>query len=231
MKIIKLGGKTHSGRIYLQDADFIYKNQLIKVKPTDRLDIENLKSRHLARYHFAKSFIRPFNRILDFPCGSGYGSEILQDHMTLYDGLDSDEIVVQYAKEVYSTIGKSFHVKDLTKPRLRNNYYDIIACIEGIEHIPIKYHIKLIKAFYRALRKNGTLIITTPETNNYGQSKVNKYHKGEIPYSYFLFYLQQTFGKSNIEIVTQKDIIHTGEKVNILYGVCHKNEKNIEENN
>ncbi len=226
MKTIILGG-NNTERLYLKPLTFYHKNVKVKVKPTNLPNLSDLIARHKARYYLVKSFIRSRDRVLDFPCGSGYGMEILNNGNIIYDGLDKDELTISYAKIIYG-LGKendvkfniNFHIKDLCNPKLYNNYYDVIACIEGIEHIERKYHKPLIKAFYRALRKGGTLIITTPNTGKTGKSKVNPYHLCELTYNAFKKLLQISF--NDVSIITQRDTLHTGEKVNLMFGICHK---------
>jgi 2-polyprenyl-3-methyl-5-hydroxy-6-metoxy-1,4-benzoquinol methylase len=114
-----------------------------------------------------------------------------------------------------------FKVDDLKKPSLLSERYNLIACIEGIEHIEKKYQQKAIEAFYNALKPNGVLIISTPEAiKRSGKNKDNPYHLHELTRVDFEKLLWDIF--SDVQIVCKKEKLHTGILTNCLYGVCHK---------
>lgn len=219
MKTVILGGEN-SERLYLKPAEFEIGNTLVKVIPTDLPDMDNVIARHKARYYLVKSFLRPQMVILDFPCGSGYASEIFNDVNINYHGMDNDENTIMYANIVYKTFNTYFVIENLYCPNLFPHSFDVIACIEGIEHIEHRYQKQLIKSFYDSLKSDGTLIITTPDTGYSGKSKKNPYHLGELTKPQFIKLLSESF--ENVEIITQKDILHTGEQVTLLFGICHK---------
>lgn len=229
MKTITLGG-TNYERLYLKADVFICKNYLVKVKPTILLlgkkdDTKNLIARHKARYYLVGTFLRPKMKLLDFPCGSGYASELFKDFNINYTGVDNDKLTIEYAKRMYGKFGKTdFYQGSFTDPnfQFRPNHYNVIACIEGIEHIKQKYQKTVIGNFYDALVPGGVLVITTPETKKTGKSKRNKYHLCELTKFDFVMLLLEFF--PNLEVIIQKDTLHTGEEVSLMYGICHKEE-------
>ncbi|WP_308436519.1 class I SAM-dependent methyltransferase [Virgibacillus salexigens] len=56
---------------------------------------------HIARYHFASNHAN--GNVLDFACGSGYGSHIIaklcKNQINKIVGLDNDKQVIEYAKK------------------------------------------------------------------------------------------------------------------------------------
>lgn len=218
MNII-LGGQN-TERLFLKDDK---KNRVLKTN-IPGIDMENVKIRHFARYYLVAGFCRPNFNVLDFPCGSGYAVEILKKSKIKYLGLDHESLVVEYAKKNYGQKNFLFAVNDLTNPKLKKNFFDLIACIEGLEHIGQKYQFPLIQAFYEALKPNGILIISSPENSNKksGPSIHNKDHLWELTKKDFLNLLYKTFSKNKVEFFHTRDKLTTGVTVNCLYGVCHK---------
>ena len=101
----------------------------------------------------------PPGKVLDIPCGEGYASEKL-------NGLGFQV----YAADIVEPSSKlcnivEFRQIDMNCPvSHQTDFFDYIYCIEGIEHIENPFH--LISEFYRILKPNGKLIISTPNLLN-----------------------------------------------------------------
>lgn len=219
--MITRGGKDEE-RLYLYSAKFKYNNEDVLIERTDMDNIIETIVRHKARYYLPAFFCRANYRILDFPCGSGYGSEILAPLHVDYEGQDCDSITIQYCKQVFGDSHTQFTYGDLTHPVLESNRYNVIACIEGLEHIEQKYQAPLISAFYHALKPQGVLVVSSPQhpLNISGPSPTNMYHKHELSFADFSNLLRGIFGK--VQIITQRDTLHNGLLANCLYGICRK---------
>lgn len=94
---------------------------------------------HVARYEFARTLIRPGDRVLDASCGLGYGSALLAEG-TLADsilGVDVDESAVAYANEHYGGRKRLvFERRDLsTISGDSRSTFDLILCFDTIEHL------------------------------------------------------------------------------------------------
>lgn len=96
--------------------------------------------------------------ILDVPAGSGYTSAILKKygaHVYAYD----------LFPEFFKLDGVECKKTDLScKLPLNDNSMDMIICQEGIEHLPNP--LLLFQEFNRVLKKDGTLILTTPNISH-----------------------------------------------------------------
>ena len=57
----------------------------------------------------------------------------------------------------------SFRVGDLCAPNLHDQSYDVIGCIEGLEHIDQQYQSPLVAALAKALKPGGTLVVSSPD--------------------------------------------------------------------
>jgi SAM-dependent methyltransferase len=206
------GGKNEE-RLYLFDCSEL------GIEKTDLPDMEQLVARHKARYHLAAFLARPGMDVLDFPCGSGYGKKILGD--VNYVGMDSDDVTIQYNGKMY---GHSFIIADMKDPNLPDDSYDLICCIEGLEHIEMVYQQPLINKFYESLKPGGKLLVSMPEAKVVsGPSKTNPYHLHELTYHDFSELLWAKF--PSVYVIAQKDTLHNGNKATLLYGICEKGDK------
>ena len=213
-KMIERGDKNEE-RLYLKDAvigDTVFKK-------TFMLHIDEIIQRHKARYMLAAFFVRKGMKVLDFPCGSGYFSDIIKQFGVYYEGRDYDRTTLEFCRHFYSG---TFIYGDLTNPDLCGLSYNLIACIEGIEHIEHKYQSRLIEAFYGALKPNGILVISSPVNpdNVSGPSKFNPYHKWELGKGDFYELLMMVF--NDVQIIKTQEVLHNRRQSECLYGICRK---------
>lgn len=104
--------------------------------------------------------IAPVRRLLDVGCGNGNIAEQIKGLKLVQEiyGVDIDEKLLGEAKKKGMITSKV----DLEKERLPfpDSFFDVILCIDVIEHIVNIYH--LLSEIRRTLRTNGCLIISTP---------------------------------------------------------------------
>ncbi|OGN10625.1 MAG: hypothetical protein A3J46_05455 [Candidatus Yanofskybacteria bacterium RIFCSPHIGHO2_02_FULL_41_11] len=230
-EVIHLGGSISCGRLYLDDLDFdMPGGQHVSVKKTFKPDgrpghdTANLIARHRGRYHLLGLFCRPGMKVLDFPCGSGYAAQLLEAQGIIYEGRDFDEPTLEYARHMYSGPKSRFNFGDLTKPELATGNYDLIGCLEGIEHINQGFQLPAIEAFWQALKPGGILVISSPE-NSSGESspgRDNQWHEWELNKNDFMVLLASVFEAKNVELITLREVLHTGVMSTCFYAVCRK---------
>ncbi len=93
--------------------------------------------------------------ILDIPSGNCW----------LFSELASGEWEYFSADLFTSTSIRKFERVDLNKQLpYDNEYFDYVACLEGLEHIENYHH--ALREFYRILKKDGMLLISTPNPLN-----------------------------------------------------------------
>lgn len=131
----------------------------------EKMDITNpLLIEHLARYYFAMDYAQ--GRVLDFACGSGYGSHLIAKQCTKevdeIIGLDNDPDVIAYAKGNYYHPLSEFIEGDVTGPSLPDKLgqFDCILSFETIEHVHEEK--QFLANIYRLLKPGGILILSTP---------------------------------------------------------------------
>ena len=184
-------------------------------------ELTNEIARHKGRYHFVAFFCRPGMAVLDFPCGTGYGSKIIRSQGAYYFGHDISETAIDYAKRNFAG---TFHQADLTTWGSVENYFDLIACIEGLEHIDKRSQKKLIPEFYKALKPGGKLIISTPEstTGCSGPNPKNPFHKYELTYRDFTLLLDTLADWQHVQSLEQDEVLDDGLEHSCFYAVCQK---------
>jgi 2-polyprenyl-3-methyl-5-hydroxy-6-metoxy-1,4-benzoquinol methylase len=106
----------------------------------------------LARYNFVNRTLNDRGlKVLDFGCGSGYGTRVLKEK---FENVDSyDEYPDGYKPEDIDVIS------DIAA--LPANGYDVITCFEVIEHMDEAAQHKLMDKLKSLLKPQGVLYIST----------------------------------------------------------------------
>jgi len=169
----------------------------------------NIFKEHIARYKFARKFIRK-KKVLDIACGVGYGSKILVEGgaSEIY-GCDISEEAIQYAKKKYSHKNIKYEIADSSSLRFSDEYFDCIVSFETLEHI--QNYNKTLDELRRVLKKNGILIISTPNKDAYNDGNEildNRFHYKEFSKNEFVESLNKRF--STVSIFSQRLIVKIG---------------------
>jgi len=131
-----------------------------ELKKFDKINV--IKQRHLTRYLYARSLLKPGDRIIDIACGTGYGSKMLADHGCHVVGIDiSDEALEACEKysghpNVEYKRGDIYNIKDFAEGEL-----DSIVCFETLEHIPDGQE-KILEDFKSMVKKGQPIICSIP---------------------------------------------------------------------
>jgi SAM-dependent methyltransferase len=118
---------------------------------------------HIARYKFGSLFAHKLD-ILDIPCGTGYGAQVLGDIPNSYVGVDIDEESIDYAVANYKSLVADFKSGSMLEIPFEDESFDRVYSFEGMEHLRTREdQVKFVKEIRRVLRPNGTFIISTPQ--------------------------------------------------------------------
>jgi len=103
---------------------------------------------------------KPPGMTLDIPCGNMWLGKLLTEHGYRYWGSDL------YKVPTNTTISGAFFCRTDMNDVLpfKDNSFDYIACIEGIEHVESTHHV--VREFARILKPRGEIILTTPNILN-----------------------------------------------------------------
>lgn len=143
----------------------------MKLEPTgERMILEHYKSSpedyvisllHLATYRFAEQFTRG-KRVLDFGCGSGYGSAQIAQTAVHVTAVDVAEDAVAYAHGEFSNANLEFMAID---PAARLPFddacFDTVLSFQVFEHVLDTEH--YLSQIRRVLAPHGRLVLVTPD--------------------------------------------------------------------
>jgi 2-polyprenyl-3-methyl-5-hydroxy-6-metoxy-1,4-benzoquinol methylase len=124
-------------------------------------------------------------RILDFGCGDGRFSKMLGKYGTVL-GVDISDASISRAKNLMNS--SDFYVCDLSSDELINYFreeeFDLIVTTEVLEHV---YNQQAFFCnIYRLLKKDGVLILTTPNGKCFKHYFGNLSGKGGQPFEWWL---------------------------------------------
>lgn len=132
--------------------------------------------------------------VLDIACGEGFGSALLANRAAKVIGVDIDAATTHHAVEKYCDVkNATFLVGDARAIPLDENSVDLIVSFETIEHI--QEHEVLLKEFHRVLRPTGTIIVSSPDRENYSERPgyTNPYHIHELLMNSSLAFSERNF--------------------------------------
>jgi len=157
---------------------------------------------HLHRYLIASRFVK--NKIvLDAASGEGYGSFILSKNARKVFGVDIDEKTILEAKKKYKNEKIYFLNANVTNLPFTENFFDVIISFETIEHLSKEDGIKFLEQIKKILKKDGILILSTPnKERTLFSSYKNIYHIYEYYESEIVEILKKYF--KNVKIYNQE---------------------------
>jgi len=169
--------------------------------------------RHIMRYVRASEYLDVEDYVLDGACGTGYGSKILLEKCSTVLGVDDNEKAISEAFKTKQRRLQFMHA-DLLQATFGS--VDKVVSIETIEHFSKENGIKLLNNFYKWLRPNGGLIISTPYCLQSGPSPITKQHLWE----YSLTDFEQTLSLSGFNIEHMEITRHEGKAGRLGYGLA-----------
>lgn len=169
--------------------------------------------------------------VLDFGCGSGYLLKSLQHFPARLFGCDSSEKNVQIANTNLKNI-KTFQYCEQVFDDFfdRNNgKYDVVFFIECIEHIMPEKLNTTIKGIASLLKKNGKIIITTPNQEDFSRETCIcpschcVFHKYQHMTQWDVNKINLFMQNSGFKCIKCKATAFTGYPyLNFLYALAHK---------
>ena len=164
---------------------------------------------------FCNSYIKG-KTVLDIPCGVGWGASRLKGAGMLY-GVDISPEAIDYAKNHYKNI--QFEVGNMAQIPFKKDFFDIVICLEGFEHIPKEVGHVFIPESLRVLKVFGLIIMTCPVLDDEGKTTGNPYHIYEYPEKELIDSLNQNYRILLLERIKGPDgpeIRFVGQKIKVL---------------
>ncbi len=168
------------------------------------MDDARINYEHLHRFLFAKTYAEG-KVVLDAGCGEGLGSLIVAQSASYVVGIDLDKDIIKLAKEKYKRENLSFLVSDIKDIPFKSKSFDMVICLEVIEHIEEQE--RALFEMKRVLKEDGILIISSPNKKVYSDDRnfKNPYHVREFYEEEFLSFLSSCF--KNVVILGQRIIV------------------------
>jgi len=148
----------------------------MKEEPTtERIIIDNYQSSqdsyliylmHITTYKYCIDYVAE-KKVLDYGCGSGYGTALLSDHCSQITGVDVSPEAIAYARDHYTAPNLSYlqvepaEVAPLPFP---DASFDVVLSFQVIEHVQdVPTYLQEIE---RVLTPGGYAIISTPDRSS-----------------------------------------------------------------
>lgn len=136
---------------------------------------------HLARYQFALGYIPRDAKVLDVPCGTGYGVKLLASSGAKICGVDISKGAIQHAKEFFSVDGASFYAGNIENMKQlfpSDKYFNVVTSFEGIEHV--QFPEAFLDEVNRLLKPDGMFIVSTPRKPHGSPYHFHEYSRKEF---------------------------------------------------
>jgi len=175
---------------------------------------------HLHRYAIVSDYITD-KVVLDIASGEGYGSNLISKNASFVYGVDIDAETIDKARLKYKQENLEFRIGSADKIPLEDNTVDVVVSFETLEHHD--KHEEMMLEVKRVLRKDGLLIISTPDKLHYSDSRnfVNEFHVKELYKKDFKELVIRHFNK--IQLLTQ---VYCG-CISIIQDEANQNEMKI----
>ena len=147
---------------------------------------------HLPRYSLATTLARG-ERVLDFGCGTGYGSAALAEVAQSVVGLDIAADAIEWARQMHRSPRLEFACRSDLGRGLAPASFDLVTCFEMIEHVNHETQVETIRNIAILLKPAGKLVISTPDPQYTAPYGDNPYHLREMTEAEFLELLQPHF--------------------------------------
>jgi SAM-dependent methyltransferase len=131
--------------------------------------------------------------VLDLASGEGYGSDLLACYSKQVIGVDINDDIIEHAKSKYIKNNLTFLTGSADNIPLLDNTIDVFVSFETIEHH--KKHKEMMSEIKRVLKKDGILIISSPDKLNYTDmpNYCNPFHVKELYYEEFRTLIKEAF--------------------------------------
>nr|WP_300807369.1 glycosyltransferase [uncultured Acetatifactor sp.] len=164
------------------------------------IDDAELAMEHYQRYYSALPLVRG-KKVLDAACGEGYGTALLAKAAAHVTGIDISPDAIARAKGSYSQEGRVRFIEgSIAELPLEDYSIDVVVSFETIEHVPEDIQHKFLDEIARVLKKDGFLIMSTPNKEVYSDRPGyrNEFHVKEFYREEFLGFLKGRFSRVSL---------------------------------
>ncbi len=171
---------------------------------------------HLARYKFVARQLKKSWDVLEVGCGTGYGSNLLTQFAKSVNATELDVSLLTRARERFTRANLSY--SDVPEKA----GYDVVVCLEVIEHMSKDYGYKLLDHIDKYLKNKGIAFISTPRKIDNASDNRKKYHLHEYNHDEFRAMLEEKFDKvllfsQNDEIISSQNFDNAWNYIAICF--------------
>ncbi|MCD6217783.1 class I SAM-dependent methyltransferase [bacterium] len=141
-----------------------------------------LLQEHVARYKFALGYSNGL-KVLDAACGAGYGSYILASKAEHVTGADIAGETIDFANDNFHLNNTDYITADVLNMPFDNESFDLSVAFEIFEHLENPE--KLLYELKRVTKKNGRIILSTPNVAFVKSTVDNPFHTHEYDFTEF----------------------------------------------
>lgn len=118
--------------------------------------------RIVERYIFASNFIKDSDEVLEAASGFGYGAAYLSKKCKNLYALDLAKVNIDFGKNTYPKANIKWIEADVSCIPFKDNKFDVYTSFETLEHLPLNLVDKYFEEAIRVLKKEGCMILSTP---------------------------------------------------------------------
>lgn len=148
--------------------------------------------------------------VLDIPCGMGWGTSRIRGARTLV-GVDLSRDAIEEATRRYGHVAR-FQWGNMAALDFGESSFDVVSCLEGIEHVSKEVGDRFLAECRRVLRPGGLLLLSSPYCRTMTHSG-NPYHIHEYQPDEIRIAVSSNF---EIEDVAMRDV----DIMTVLYLRC-----------
>jgi len=116
---------------------------------------------HMVTYRFASEFVEG-KRVLDYGCGSGYGTHLLSSRAQSITGVDVAPEAVAHAQSAYTAPNLAYRTIDPDAPLpFADASFDVVLSFQVFEHV--RDTARYLAEIDRVLAPGGVLLLVTPD--------------------------------------------------------------------
>jgi GT2 family glycosyltransferase/ubiquinone/menaquinone biosynthesis C-methylase UbiE len=140
-----------------------------------------IRMEHYHRYLLLTDLVFE-KKVLDVASGEGYGTYLLANHAFTIVGVDISIEAIAHAKEKYKKENLNYIQGSAADLQFPDETFDVVVSFETIEHLAEQA--EMIAGIKRVLKKNGVLIISSPNRPVYSEEsgEFNEYHVKELDF-------------------------------------------------
>lgn len=161
-------------------------------------------------YYFIDHYSDHKANVLDYGCGTGYGTDILAKKYSHVVGADVDVDTIIGCKQNFRCANLDFIQLTPHRQPFPNETFGYICSFQVLEHIKPNDALEYLNNIWRMLKPGGIALVTTPRSENYqnGHSG-NLYHIKEYTFSELNALIRSSLIACNFSISVIPDVLPT----------------------